>query len=85
MRYLKKSELESDTRTVSDNEPDEQSSPDPLEDVTDPEPDPDEELVEETPIVVTDPVVLASSAGSSIVAGQQLIKTRTPSPSPLPE
>ena len=39
------SESESDTRAVSDNEPDEQPPPNPLEDIT--ESDPDEGLAEE--------------------------------------
>ena len=80
------SQLESDTYTVSDNQLDKQPSPNPLEDVADLEPDPDEKLgPAETPIAVIEPVILATPAGSSIVAGQQLIKTRTPSPSLLPE
>ena len=83
---LNRSQLESDTHIVSDNQLDKQPSPDPLEDFADSEPDPDEELEPvETPVAVIEPVVLATPAGSSIVAGQQLIKTRTPSPSPLPE
>ena len=77
------SESESDTRTVSDNEPDEQPPPDPPEDVA--EPIPDEELVEETPVAVVNPVVPAAPAGSSVMACQQLIKTPAPSPSPSPE
>ena len=72
---------ESDTRTVSGNGSGKQPSLCPLEDVA--EPDPDEELTEETPIAVIDPIILATPAGSSIMAGQWLTKTLTLSPSPL--
>ena len=48
---------ESDTHTVSGNGSGKQPSLSPLEDIA--EPDPDEELAEETPIAVIDPVVLA--------------------------
>lgn len=77
-------ESESDAHSASDNEPEDPPVPDAPDAAA--EPEPEEEIPEDAPTEPpAEPVVPAAPAGSSIMAGQQLIKTPTPSPSPSPE
>ena len=79
-------ESESDAQSVSDNEPEEQPPAEPPEDAAEAEPEEDAPEDADAPVEPpAEPVVPAAPAGSSIMAGQQLIKTPTPSPSPSPE